>query len=344
MDRKEAQNHIGKQVLIDEAIKGQYVGELIDVVAEPRKPWRGIVKIKGVDEFPSLQINSEGHCKLQEPIYSVGDVAEFASTKIKPLPAPFESSFEQSVIDSIYKKLSSYEQTTSQYEHLISHLTDYLETNYPNQIDPNKLKHKQTNRNQQYVEQDFDENYILYVVQDNHAEVILYDEDKKQHLVLEGCPFEFEVKHGNEWVTGHYLSNWKFQTSDNSVITLTPNQKIRLHKKQFEPYHILIKELENPARLSLEKSLKNFGMTHNHAVDCHNSLLFKLLHSTEENKFSGVNFITYKRKQKTIVVQHHYERELIENDNDVIYDRFEFTTDSGQRSIITYTNSYSKDR
>ena len=48
--------------------------------------------------------------------------------------------------------------------------------------------------------------------------------------------------------------------------------------------------------------------------------------------------------EKTVVVQHHYERQLVENGMDKIFDRFELTSNLGKRTIITYNNEFSRDR
>ncbi|UTW69703.1 hypothetical protein KHA80_01035 [Anaerobacillus sp. HL2] len=53
MNRKEANNHIGKQIRVVDPLLGSYIGELIDIITEPRKPWRGKVKIKAIRAISS---------------------------------------------------------------------------------------------------------------------------------------------------------------------------------------------------------------------------------------------------------------------------------------------------
>jgi len=78
-------------------------------------------------------------------------------------------------------------------------------------------------------------------------------------------------------------------------------------------------------------------------VHCYNSLIDQLFHSNAISTFQGVNFLTYQTDEQFVLVQHHFKRELgasSSNKQDTVYDRFEFTTDKGKRTIALYTNAY----
>ncbi|GAK00048.1 DUF2777 family protein [Geomicrobium sp. JCM 19055] len=113
---------------------------------------------------------------------------------------------------------------------------------------------------------------------------------------------------------------------------------IRIHKEQFEPFQILLNELELPAKESLAVLLRDFGFKRKHLVKCHNTLLRQLLHAQEEHQFSGVNFLFFQKDGNSIVIQHRYERILHQVGEDYVYDRFECTSDTNQRQVVTYTN------
>ncbi|WP_096200870.1 DUF2777 family protein [Bacillus sp. FJAT-45350] len=331
MNRKQAHTLIGSYVLIDEQTEGQYIGTLLQVIAEPRKPWKGIVKVASIHTLPLQELSPDGEFTLQEPLYKENEEIEVTGSKVMFFEDEVET-YQESLITSLTKEIDIQKDQLK----ILSSLLTYLQM-----LDPEKAEEYQRFFTSDDDPEIKDTNYVYYLLNEVKNQVMLYDEDQEQYLALEGCPFEFELYYEKQWRKCHYISGMEFQLENDEVIELSPDVMLRLEKQQFEPYHLLINELEKPALESLEKSLQSFKVSHDDVVHCQNSLLLQLLHSTESKQFKGVNFITFQTKQQTVVVQHHYERTLSENDNDDVYDRFEFTTDKGQRSIVTYTNEFS---
>ncbi|WP_078553343.1 DUF2777 family protein [Alkalihalobacterium alkalicellulosilyticum] len=251
MDRKEAQSLIGKQIIVQEHQSGVYYAELVDVIVQPRKPWRGLVKIVGVKQLPAQTSSLE--FKLTPPVYQDGDVIEIHSGKIEKLTKTPCQSYQDSLVKAIEKEIENC--------------------------------------------------------------------NKKQPSNVTGID---ELK--------SYLNSVQSEPLKEAVVKTSNNH----------PYSLLLQELEKPALDTLEKALGTFELTHDNIVYCHNSFTNHPLQ--ESLAIVGVNFITYQTKEQVVSVQHHYERKVVNAHQDVIYDRFEFTTESGKRSIIMYTNEFSRDR
>lgn len=329
MDRKEALSQIGKHVVVDEQTQGKYIGILKDVIVEPRKPWKGLVEIVGIDQFPQQELSNIKDFFIREPIYANNEQVEIASSKISPALKTEYASYNETIINAVNELLDEYDQMIDTYNCAYEAFEEYL----------SKTIYKTAEEHKQIVD-----DYVRYTVKNVNNQPVLLDIHQGEHLPLEGCPFEFELKVKENWIKGNYISGWTFQSVKGKKYKLKEGQEMRLDKKHLDPYQLLINELEKPALNSLEKSLEVYDLAHGNVVHCHNSLLVQLLTSDNQEKFNGVNFITYQNTAITIIVQHHYERHLMENGNDKIYDRFELTTDKGKRSILTYTNEFSRDK
>lgn len=333
MDRKDALKLINKHVVIDEKADGGYYGELLDIIAEPRKPWKGIVKIISVTSFPEQ--NQPNNSTIQLPIYSAGEKAIVLGSKISPATKTYVKDYNRSIskaIKDVVKQLSTEQRMArNQLIQLIEYALDFT--------------HDQTSIEEfrSYLSFETDEErYHFYEVQVNDHQYMLVNPVDQQALPLEGCPFLFELEVEGTWIKGYYQELGSFKTNDGKTKLLKEHDRIRMEKKQLDPYELLLKELEQPALDSLERSLQQFQIHHEHLLSCHNTLLAQLVNETKQQKFSGTNFILYQRNHQVVSVQHHYERVLKEIENDLTYDRFEVTSGCGKRYIITYTNEVSK--
>lgn len=341
MDRFEARKKIGNLMLVDENKQGKYVGELLDVITIPKKPWRGLVKITRVIEFPS-QNWSHGHIdSINIPIYSEGEIIEISGSKIKPYTSKTVAiSYDKSVLDCITNLIKMNSEIFEKNPKAIKQLQTLMDKHFPNVKMKVITKERRRSKKESSVISD---KYIEYVVKQIDAKPVLMN-DFENTLPLEDCPFELELKMDDEWIPGIYTENWLFEGLNGKKYLLRENHIVRLAKKHLEPYQLLLNELEKPALDSLEKSLKIYNLNHKHLISCHNQLLVQLLQANGEKHFSGVNFMLYQKGEKTVVVQHHYERQLVEDGMDKIFDRFELTSNLGKRTIITYNNEFSRDR
>lgn len=82
MDRKEAQQLVGQLLIVDLGVDGVYLGELVNVVTEPKKPWRGEVRIFSVLSLPD-SIFRDDTIALHEVPYDEGDIDLFRSQQLK---------------------------------------------------------------------------------------------------------------------------------------------------------------------------------------------------------------------------------------------------------------------
>lgn len=330
MDRIQAQTNIGKNVIINEGKDGKYVGILQEIISEPRKTWRAIVSIVSVYELPEF-ISDNQQVKIKPLKYNENEVIECIGTKIDSIEEEIFDSFNGSLITASQKKWTDIKDmlsmATEQQEALQTFLYDYgFDLRFEDPSDENNEENP----------------LISFVFQKKGKRYLLFDENNKHmQLDLENCPFEFQW-YDVEHQIGFYEGNGTFISSEGNEYRPKNGDILTLNKDQFEPYQILQNELEQGSFESLEKSLQSFGLSHENIEFCHNALLQQLLQATAERSFKGVNFLTYRGDRGVVTVQHHFERTINENADDEIYDRFEFTTDQGERSIVTYTNAFSK--
>ncbi|MFC0470222.1 DUF2777 family protein [Halalkalibacter kiskunsagensis] len=324
MDRKQAQSLINKVVKVKEGIYGSYFAVLKKIIAEPRKPWRGIVQILSVDKLP---VFDDKKTQLLPIKYHDGQLVECEGVKLSEVSEIYTpSSFEMSLLEAVqdrYKELTVNIQTIQNKQAV---LRQFLSERGLNMQFNTQTKNERS--------------AITYTFHHDGDQFILIDENENR-LNLDDCPFSISWENQHEWITGKYEGNGNFVSENGIRYVPKEGAVFVIEDEQFDPYVILRNELEPAALSSLEKSLERYKITHNDLVKCHNSLLLQLLGSNEKKSFHGVNFLTYKGPDGIVLVQHHYERTLQNYNNDKIYDRFEFTTDQGKRSISTYTNAYS---
>lgn len=321
MNRQQGKKHIGKHVKIKTPRNGQYVGVLEKVNASPNTPWKGLVKIVGILEFPLSQIKND---ELKPDVYEYKHLEEFDGKFLDTLAEPFQLTYEASLAQALKDSWNLVQDESEIAERALSKIQQELR----------KLKAEHLI---------FEDAYVYYHIVKKGRSLFIYDEQKKESLSLEGCPFEFEIKSNSKWKTAFYVKGLLFETTDNEEVELAHGSIVRLNKSQFDPYRILINELEDPSLQALEKGLEKLGIGHEHSVYCHNSLLIQLLSSFKKQSLEGVNFLSYANNETQYVVQHHYERKVKDDFPDSTFDRFEFTSDKGERILTTYATQFSND-
>ncbi|QKS71147.1 DUF2777 family protein [Paenalkalicoccus suaedae] len=321
MKREQATKWIGNTVIVEEDSHGAYIGVLNDVQAEPKKPWVGVVTIKGIERAPHF---STDLTSLKTLKYEKDEQITVQGRKIEPLEVPIRRSFRESyayAIKDVYTELSKGHQLVETKLHTL----------------------EQELRKWQADHVLSEDAYVYYHVVQDGKRFSLYDEAKGEALSLESCPFEFELFVDGQWCSALYSSKNVFELTEGKKVRVKHGEKIRLNKGQFDPYRILLNELEHPSLHALQEGLTSFGLGHEHCVYCHNTLLEQLLSSSKQKEFAGVNFISFKDKDQQILVLHHFKRLLVEDGEDKINDRFEFTSDNGVRSITSYVSEVNKE-
>lgn len=321
MNRQQGKKYIGKHVKI-KIREGQYVGVLQKIMASPNTPWKGLVTIVGILEYPPLEMDGE---EVEPMIYEYNQELEFSGQQLEALNEPFQLTYEDSLAHSLKEKWNQLRDENEQSDRKLSRVQQELR----------KLKSEHLI---------FEETFVYYHIVKKGRKLFIYDEQKKESLSLDGCPFEFEIKTGDKWKTAFYVKGLLFETIDHEEVELSHGSIIRLNKSQFDPYRILINELESPSLVALERGLEKLGIGHEHSVYCHNSLLIQLLDTFKKESLEGVNFLSYANNDTQFVVQHHYERKVKDDDSpDTTFDRFEFTSDKGERVLTTYATQFSND-
>ncbi|ARK30373.1 DUF2777 family protein [Halalkalibacter krulwichiae] len=327
MDRNKAQKHIGKMVKINDGDAGVYAGILKEIRTEARKPWKGVVQILVVLDLPTFNPLTN---QLPDLKYKHMQVIECTGVKLSPYPEEgISPTFEQSIVLAAQTRSKSLQQDVETYDAKQQAIMSFLRQQgidvskadlelYDNQID----------------------DVINYTFHHDGDCYILIDENEER-LDLKDCPFTFTWTYKDQSVRGKYEENGTFISESGERYNPKEGSTFSISKEQFDPYMILQNELEPTALLSLEKNLAHYQLTHKDLLECHNSLLTQLLSTDKKTSFKGVNFLTYKGNDELVIVQHHYERELRNYKSDRVYDRFEFTSDKGKRSIVTYSNEYS---
>ncbi|MBM7094588.1 DUF2777 family protein [Bacillus sp. H-16] len=321
MDRQTARSYAGKHVIINEGKNGRYVGLLEQIETKPKKIWSGIVKISGILLYPEINIESD---QLPSPLYSEGEKVFCTGNKISPLKQDFPHSYKESVNYALAGMWNEVDDQKENNESVLAMIHQELKRR--------KADHLL-----------YRDVFVYYSLVKKARHYYVYDEEKQEALSLDGCPFEFEIKVKDKWKRAHNISGPTFELENGKQVDLSHGDRLRLNKSQFDPYRILINELDKPALHALERGLRKLGIFHENSVYCHNSLLIQLLSTVEEASFKGVNFISYSTEKHQYMVQHHYERDILEEEPDIAYDRFEFTSDTGERLITTYATQLSKD-
>lgn len=326
MNRKEANNFIGKQIRVVDPLLGNYLGELVDIIAEPRKPWRGYVKIKEIEQDPAQKKLDQKQNFSVLP-FAKGKTYEIAGSKIEPVTPEKElrADFEEPIITDLLKKIDHFQKQKENTSLMLTELTAKLK-----KIDPTYQ-----------FDETKDPDFKYYTVSNEKDFFYLVDESNNQ-IPLQDCPFDFQINVKGQWIIVQYDAELNFIDKNQQRYQVKGQTEIRLNKDQFDPYQLFINELEKPALDSLNSGLKKYQMSHKDCVNCHNSLLNQYLASEEAKQFQGVNFISYQKAGVTLLIQHHYEREISDNGEDVTYDRFEYTSDKGKRILMTYTTETTK--
>ncbi|SDI27584.1 DUF2777 family protein [Natribacillus halophilus] len=314
MNRKEAIENKGHTVLVDSHPDCVCYGVLTDIDTPENKIWQGTVKINGIHTVNTARIASH-------PPYQEGEEVTVSGTKIRPFTGKTTHSYRASLLNAIQVLEKETNGSIKELEEEKQQLQEL-------RVDLGNKRGKA------------EDPFLYFHLTEEYKEIILQEQSYDEKMSLEGCPFEmdwFDTK-ANRWTKVMHENQWVFKTATGKRIRLQPKDTIRIHKEQFEPFQILLNELESPSKQSLARLMHYYGFQRKHMVQCHNTLLRQLLEAEEDRQFSGVNFIICQKNESFLMIQHRYERKLHSDRDDYVYDRFECTSDLNERQVITYTN------
>ncbi len=332
MDRIQAHKAIGKTVIVDEGLDGTYIGELLHVITEPKRPWKGEVRIDSVLSLPESMF-TEGQINVNKMKFKESQVTVVPGQKIELAPTDMEQeTFSQSIASGLRTMYQKLKKNPNGKEQLLLTLEQYM-----NKLKPMKQR---ADRSQKPTEAP-SESLAKYTLQSNESSFYFIN-DHGEILPLSGSTFEFTWNHHSSWYKGTYESNGIFVSHEGQRFTAKEGDIFYMDEQQFNPFYIWKHELEPAALQAFKHSLSSFNMSEDDLVHCHNALLHQLLGSQDTTSFKGVSFLTFTAPDHYVLVQHHFERTLFKDKEDEIYDRFEFTTDAGKRSVVFYSNAFSK--
>ncbi|AXF54931.1 DUF2777 family protein [Salicibibacter kimchii] len=314
MNRKEALENKGSTVLVDAHPDCVYYGKLLDIDTPDNKTWQGTVRITGIHSVKSANIAS--HLP-----YGEGEEVTLSGTKIKPFTGTFTRSYRASLLYAIRALEKETYRSISRLEDEKGQLQDI-------RLELGNKRGK------------VEDPYLYFNLTEEHKEIVLKEQAHNEKMLLDGCPFEMDWFDAaqNQWTKVVHERQWVFTTATGRKVRLQSKDLIRIHKEQFEPFQILLNELESPSKESLARLMHYYGFQRKHMVQCHNTLLRQLLQSEEDQHFQGVNFMTFQKNNAFLTIQHRFERILHSDRDDYIYDRFECTSERNERQVITYTN------
>ncbi|SDB91581.1 DUF2777 family protein [Shouchella lonarensis] len=331
MDRYEAKRALGQLLVVDLGKNGVYLGELLQVQAEPKKPWQGEVRIFSVLALPLFIFHEESIALHKLPV-SEGNVITVSSrhlryrTKQQPVE-PF--------IDSILTALKRRYIDLAASDHVNFRELETLEV-YIKTLTTQKRKTTKEKRSPPLLTGPL---YIEYTFKISGERFYLCDKDGD---LLELSPSSFEYTWLDDEDTmkeGRYIGEGVFLQANGQRYQPNNGATILIDQQQFDPYTIFQKELDPVALQGFEHHLQKFSLTHHDLIHCYNSLLEQIIYHKEGRLLEGVSFLTYQSNQLFVLVQHHFKRILLPGKSrQAIYDRFEFTTDKGKRTIAIFKN------
>ena len=106
MKRQEAERFIGKTVACWTALRGSYIGTLIEITNH--RPWRGKVRILAITEYPVQGLsNYSAGFKMRKPA-GFGDVWEFGNSSIVPYDGDVPD-YRESLVCALRKSINKLE-------------------------------------------------------------------------------------------------------------------------------------------------------------------------------------------------------------------------------------------
>ncbi|WP_252313398.1 DUF2777 family protein [Sinobaca sp. H24] len=320
MNRADAKQQQGRTVLIDLGNEGTFFATLHSIVTPPQQVWNGEVTITGIFTLPVFS-------KIDTLLDKPGKNMQVNGQKIFPVsPDRQHVSFSVTLSEAIEDKKAQITERSRQNSLEMKQYNDILR-----QLSPKDASlHPPVD----------DVHYIYYKIEKSKDVIYLTEPKMGDVLELANCPFQLEAADPQQgWINVNHIKGFRFANESGDVLTLRNHDWVRIHPEQFEPYTILLNELDKTSRQGLKQALVHFSLTDSDLLECHNRLLYELLQSSPEATLKGVNFISYQRNGLTVIIQHHYVRHIHNKETDYVYDRFECTADNGERKIYMYTNN-----
>lgn len=110
MNKAQAQALVGKNLVCWTEFYGTYIGRCLEIKSEPRKPWRAVVEILAVMEYPTCGLSANSLRYLARRPFVFGEVRDFGHSSVKPYEGPIPD-YGESIVTSLRKKIKLVERT-----------------------------------------------------------------------------------------------------------------------------------------------------------------------------------------------------------------------------------------
>lgn len=167
--------------------------------------------------------------------------------------------------------------------------------------------------------------YLTGMVEMSNNQYVLYDDmNDEVHLLEEIQDYYLEIQSSNGWRAGKWLGYGKVKT-ELETVALHCGDTVRIRKRLPVALDEMLKELQDETFVHFIKQLNSLSFSPYDCIYSYNQLLFM------ENRVNkkGVSFFQFDNEEGICAVQHHFERGIHS------FDRIEFTTSSGDRSILS---------
>ena len=324
MNRLEAEKYIGKRIWIDKNKDGQYTGDLIQIHAPKGKPWSGTIQIKTVETCPDIDSSD----RIKEPIYRENDEVTLTGSMLSPMSEQHSSSthtYEESFVLALIEQAETIKEDVQANAQILEQIYNRLSELDQSIIE--SLVHE--NGADEYDE------FVLKRFKDLH---VCVSERSGLEIIMDFLPVQAIIDEENRALPLIHDKGFRFLTPENDELMLKEGQSIWIHHHHYDPYMLIRNELEQEGLQILTKTLADFGLQHEDIFLCHNAILQIPPKSVSSStNISGTHLINFHKNNLHFVLQHHFERNYDEKPV-YRYDRFELTSNTGQRTVSVYTN------
>lgn len=323
MNRQEAKKHLHNRVIINEGVYGNYSGILEKIELKDNQPWIGYIKIKTVETYPEISTVN----RIGEPLYRENQLIDSAGAKISPVPDDFDldRSFNDSLLEAV-NVLYNHLKTRKQF--------------YKGLMEELSTKHDQLEFAKSFEDRDPVHEFVLRELNGQHG---LLHKTTNEFIQLKNSFFEYLIPKRNRDIPAMHEDGFTFKTNSGDFVSLKEGATVRISDDQFNLYVLFRNELDPMAKKAHDKALSSLNIGHNDIEMPENTMLSMVDMNDRKKDFSGTSFYKYISNDKLAILQHFYERKEENGSPSFAYDRFELTTNNGERVVTIYSSEAHSD-
>lgn len=105
MNKTEAESLVGKTLLCSTDYYGKYLGKCLRIISRPRRPWRAVVEILAVTEYPQSGLSEYSARYLLRKPYGFGERREFGHSSVQLYDGTVPD-YKESVVTALTEKIA----------------------------------------------------------------------------------------------------------------------------------------------------------------------------------------------------------------------------------------------